>query len=75
MDDTQDVVFPDILKMFGDWQFIMQEMVSKNEVTDLELVNLGREISDFKVNGEGRTINVKPCTTFVYAAYLPPGPH
>jgi hypothetical protein len=61
--------------MMGDWQLILQEMVKKNEVTDFELVNYGREIADFKPRDDGRVNFVKPCTAFVYAANLPPGLH
>jgi len=79
LDDTQDCTMQDILDMSQGWQAVMLDKCFNNEVTGVEVVNMPYEVKNWKEPKlpekarPGDKIPYQPCSTFVYAAYLPPG--
>jgi len=55
------------------WPVVLKDMCENNEITDLQLINLPRAVTNAKPSEKDDKF--KECTNFVYAVYLPPGHH
>jgi hypothetical protein len=68
----------DIMSKLRGWPAPLRDKALSNELVDVEAINVPASITEFKdpgLDSYGVLIPAKPCTTFAYAAYLPPGLH
>jgi len=70
---------PEIIEKLRGWQGPLKDKVLNNELVDVEAINVPDNIRTYRVSTV-LTPNIKhkwhlPCSTFAYAAYLPPGLH
>ena len=75
--DSQKIKMQECLDQFSGWESVLADYVLRNELNDVETVNFPKRIDEFQPewDNQGKVTNIKECTTFVYAAYLPPGLH
>jgi hypothetical protein len=70
---------PEIQEKLRGWQAPLKDKVLNNELADVEAINVPDHIRTYGVD-RVLTPNIKhnwtlPCSTFAYAAFLPPGLH
>jgi len=73
--DNQKINQQECIDYFKGWERIIFDKCKRNESTDVAVVNMppGYEIP--KIDKRGKKMKDPECSTFVYAAYLPPGRH
>jgi hypothetical protein len=70
---------PDLHEKLRGWQAPLKDKTLNNALADVEAINVPEHIRTFRVE-PALTPNIKnkwhlPCSTFAYAAFLPPGLH
>ena len=67
-----------VTKRMRGWAAPLRHKTLFNELVDVHAVNVPEFLKDYKDPGcdlFGRPVAVSPCSSFVYATYLPPGLH
>ena len=79
---SQSVAMDDIGKRLRGWAAPLKHKALFNDLVDVQAVNVPQYVADYKdpvivegVATSGRPMQAAPCSSFAYAAYLPPGLH
>ena len=75
---SQNVAMEDIGKRMRGWAAPLKHKALFNDLVDVQAVNVPQYVADYKdpgLDAFGRPMPEPPCSSFAYAAYLPPGLH